>query len=417
MAGVTTAGINYALKYHYLPRLREQIKRSFIFLRIAEKAERAEMTGRSLLVKVETGLTAGISQPSTSGAAFPDATQTTYRELTIPLARTLGTVQVPREDELRGATDAASIVRPLRREIENMRKKFQHNLNWNFHRSSTNVLATVASFSNGSPDTVTLDGPDGCRFLEPGMVIDFYRSASPVSNAVTVTITDITGENTFTCTITGTPVDGDTIHFASSYGNGAQGLDQIIGTTTFQGITISSDNYWWQANVQNDSATPVAFSPLTLKTLLTKIERRQDRDIDLILASPEVYDAMGWVLLGSRMFQGNQAKFEGYWDSFTWGGHTVIKDNDCPYGTIFLVTKECLLLGVLGGELINIVDFDGTTTRMALSSGAYINSMATHFDSYVQLGCTRRTGLGKWTGVIGLLAGSTTYGDTGGLAA
>jgi len=416
MAGVTTAGINYALKYHYLPKLREQIRRSFIFLRIAEKAEQAEMTGRSLIVKVEKGLTAGMSQPSASGAAFPAATESSYAELTIPLARTLGTVQVPREEELRAATDAASIVRPLRREIENMRKKFQHGMNWNFHRGTTNVLATVASFANGTPDVVTLDGPDGCRFLEPGMVVDFYRSASPVSNAVSVTITDITGENTFTCTITGTPADNDTIHWASSYGNGAQGLDDIIGTGTFQGITASS-NYWWQSVVQDNSGTPVAFSPLTLKTMMTKIERRQDRDIDLILASPEVYDAMGWVLLGSRMFQGAQAKFEGYWDSFTWSGHTVIKDPDCPYGTLFLVTKDCLLLGVLGGELINLIDFDGGTVRMALSSGAYIDSMACHFDSYVQLGCTRRTGLGKWLGIIGLLAGSTTYGTTGGLAA
>ncbi len=417
MGGVTAAGLANALKYVYLPRLRNEIKKRFLVLKVAQEAEKTDLRGRSMIVKLKTGKTAGISKPSASGAAFPTATQGSYEEAIIPLARILGTIELTREEILRAQTDAASIVRPLQQEMGDMKTKLQEALNYNFLRTSTDTLATVASFSSGTPDTVTLDGPDGCRMLEPGMVIDFYRAASPVSNGTSITITAITGENTFTCTMSGTPADGDTVQWAGSYGNGAQGLDQIIAATgTFQTIA-SASYYWWQANVQDDSATPVAFSPRTLKNLLTQIQRRIGGErIDLIVTSPEVYNAMGWVLMNFRWFTQPQPIWEGFWKSFTWDGYTVLEEPDCPPQTIFLLTKKCLIFGNLGEDLINIVDFDGTTTRMALSSGAYINSLNVHFDCYAQLGCTQRPGLGKWTGVKGLNE-ENTYGNLGGLAA
>lgn len=410
---VTASTLSAAMKVHYIPRLRNQMKNSLIFLKICQQAEQHQMTGQSVIAKMKIGNTAGITNPSASGGTFPTATASTYLETTIPLARVLGTIQVPREEILRAKGNAASLIQPLSSEVSDMFYQMRRNYNWNFFRDVNNTLATVSSFSNGTPDTVTVDST---RALEQGMIIDFKRSGSDVSNAVDVTITNITSLTTFTCTISGTPAENDTIHYANGYGYGAQGLDTIIATSgTFQGIA-SASYYAWQANVTTNAST-TRFSPKQLRILLTTIEKRLGgKTANLtIIVDPDLYDAMGWVLLGSRMITVEKS-WEGYWRSFTWAGRTIVKDPDCPPNTLYIVHKEGIMIGVLGGELVNLVDDDGSSYRMALSSGAYVNSFNAHFDGYANLACLERIGHGKITN-LGGLSDDVGYAADGGVAA
>jgi len=70
--------------------------------------------------------------------------------------------------------------------------------------------------------------------------------------------------------------------------------------------------------------------------------------------------------------------------------------------------------GVLGGKLVNIVDSDGSATRLALSSGARTAAWVMNFTSYGQLGCTDRRGHGLYPYINGLSTSGNTYATLGG---
>jgi len=413
MAGVTAGNLDVAMNEHILGRLRIALEESDVWLRIAEKAEQHQLTGQSLLVRHQIGRTSGIVRPSAAGASFPSATQGTYKETTVPLASALATIECTDQDLLRAADSAHSMVQLLTKEAEDLITEFRRDINAMFIRGSNGALATVVSYTDGTPDVVTVDDTS---LLQPGESIDFYRSGSPVTDATAQTIVDITSETTFTVTsITGTPASGDTIHRASSYGNEPQGLEQIISaTTTLQGVAATA-YYFWQANVAAGSSL-ADFNPKTLKVLLNKCEKRVRRKPTLLMADMDVASAMAWVQLGTRQFV-NAKKFEGYWDTFTYDGHQVIIEHDAPSNTLYVVDKKGLLFGRLGGEVINLVKEGGATQRLATDgSGNYRAAWQRHFTSYAQLGCTDRRGHGKYPYIYGLSDSGNGYAPLGGLS-
>lgn len=413
---VTAAGINNALNVHYLPRLRNEVKRSFLMLKLAQEAEKLDMTGQALTVTMQVGRSAGIYRPSAAGGVFPASTQSTYQRCNIPWARGLGAIGWDNEDELRAQDSSYSFVNLLEKEMADLRDSFSMDLAWMFYRGTNGPLATVTSFTNGTPDVI---GVDTTEALEPGMAFDVYSNGSPVSNYTNVTLTTITGLQTFTATGTGTPAVGDTIHRASSYGNEPQGLANIISATaTLQGLTTAVGGYTWQANVVGSASAPAEFSPKAFKNLTTLIERRArgNRESKTIVCSPEVANAVAWVMLGQRGYQ-NTTKFELYWDSFTVDGQTWVVDPDCPKRVIYIVDKSGLVFGNLGGNLIDLVGKDGMTRRLAIdqATGRFKDAWQVLFTSYAQLGCTRRVGQGAYLGVYGLDDVAASYGEQGGI--
>lgn len=414
MAGVTADAFNYAMKHHFVPRIRGEVNRKNMFLRLAQSAEKTDMTGRSLIVKHKYARSAGIVMNSAGGGGFPTPTQSLYRESTIPWVHMLGSIGVSNTDMLRAKNGEYSLVQPLTQESKDLIIKMTQQVNHNFLKGDS--LGTVASYTDGTPDVIVCD-EDIYDILEVGMVLDFYRSGSPVSNALDCTIAAITGPKTFTVTsITGTPADGDTIHLANSYGNGAQSLADIISTSSsLQGVAATA-YYDWQANDAGvGSATD--FSPKTLKILLTKIVKRLGgrREGLHMVADAETYDVMGWVLIGNRSPGSNDKKFGAYWQTFSYDGIPILKEYDAPANTLYVVDKNGLLFGVLGGELISIVDGDGSTKRLQLSSSVRQDSWEMDFTSYAQLGCTERYGHGKYLYINNLADGS--YDDLGGFSA
>ena len=402
------------MRENIFPRVVEQIHREFIFLKEAQQATKQDLTGESITVKMEIGKAVAIEAQAAHSGVFPDALETQYASATIPLARMLGTIEIPRELMLRATKN--SLVQPLKRETLNAYWAFKQRLNGNFLRDTSMALGVVQSFSASTADTVTLYGPDGCRFLHPGQVVDFKRAGEDVTNGVDATVIAITGENTFTINITGTLKDGDVMTLKDSYGNGAQGLGDIIGTGTFQGIEGAS-NYYWQANVDTNSGTKREFKPKDLKNLLTKAARRRGQTPTLMIAAPEVADAAAWVLMGQRLISNEANKWEGFWPKVEWEGHTIIVEPDMPANTLYGVNKQDLLFGYLGSGLINLVDVGGTQhLGIDSSTSRRKNTLVMYFDSYPQLAAIARCGHFKYGDVYGLDDSGAAYDDYGGIA-
>ena len=413
MAGVTAAALNKAMKEHYLPRIRGNLKRSNLFLKLCQGSEKLTMTGKSLIIKHRVSRTSGIVMNSSAGGSFPAPTESTWAETVIPWVEMLGTIGISDRDMLRAKKEAYSLVEPLTNEARDLTYKMKQMVNHNFLNGDS--LGTVASYTDDTPDVVVCNEPI-YHLIEKGMLLDIYDSGTLRTDCGDLTVLAVTGEKTFTVTsITGTPADGDTIHLADSEGNGAQSLADIISTTsTLQGVAGTS-GYWWQANDAGVSSA-ADFSPRVLRLLITKIVKRlEDRRDGLhIIADAETFDVMAWVLLGQRQFQ-NTKKFAAYWDTIDYGGIPILKEYNAPAGTLYIVDKQGLIYGLLGGNVVNLVDGDGSSKRLQISSSKWQNSWNMHFTSYAQLGCSLRVGHGKYENINNLEDGS--YPDLGGLAA
>lgn len=418
MAGVTAAVVDVAMTQHVLPRLQRSVEKKTIFLKIAQRAEANDLTGSSVIVKMQMGDSAGIQAMSAAGGVFPAATENTYKEHTVPLVEMLGTVSCTDRDMKRAMSSKHSMVKLLNDEYSALLRQFMLQLNNAFYKGTSGTMATVVSFASGSPATVTVDST---RMLHPKMVIDFRRSSADVTNAVSITVTAITGATTFTGTISGTPAAGDVVCLADSQGNFPQGLDVIISATeSLQGVAATV-GYWWQSTMAGDAAALENFNPLTYSNWLVEMgDRRGQESLDglTLLAHPFAAQAIVWLMLGKRSYintDAGNAKFELLWDSFTINGQRIVVDYAATKNRLYAVEKEDLLFGNLGDNIVDLVTGDGSGQRLIIdqATGRPTNAWQKNVTSYVQLAAKRRERHGMYH-FYGTDDANATYASYGG---
>ena len=433
MASIDTSvagGLGELLKVLVPGKVEEQLFRETPAVDLFERgSDSIELGGEEIQVRVKLGDSSGIlaSTTTTTGQDLPDEAPGAYDRMTIPYRRHIGTIGIPYEVLYRSEGNDKAQISFLQAEIQGIKDKFRELLNRELHGDGTGTLATVSSFANGAPDTVTVDNT---RRLSEGMVVDFIRSGAEVADAVDVSISQVLGATTFYVTITGTPASADIIVMANSYNKATLGLAHFTALTgTVQGIANRQNYRFLKSNLtqNNGGSGNAALSLIKLRIALTQHQTERGKKPDYAICQPDILDAYAHLLRGDIRYR--QTDVQRPWASGAdfQPGCEIITDPDATANQIIFVTKQDIGRGgtkevvtpsggkresglfkplVIGGQHWRTKINSSTSKYQDVGQASYVS----HFTLYGR----RFNGLTVLTEVNGLSDGG--YATMGGLA-
>ncbi|HNQ89820.1 MAG TPA: hypothetical protein PKM73_14470 [Verrucomicrobiota bacterium] len=415
----TARGLIEVTRDKFFPRIIPQIFQEHPLLQKVRKAVPGEeMIGLKLVIplKLDNASSTVFSTNITSEMDLPLGGRTVNDQLTITPRKAMSTVSVA-DVLIDRMQEGGSWARPWAYEMDSLKEDMGNKIGYMLHGDSTAKLATVASFSSGTPATVTVDST---RMLNEGMKIDFIRSGSDVSNAVSITITRITSATTFTATISGTPQAADVIVPEDSYGAGPHGLGTVMDNTLtdYFGINRAAD-YRVQVNVvhNNGGNGNAALNPLQVQYLLDTIYNRSGKKPDELVCRSNVYKVFTHLLRPDMRFDPSR-KGPMFGSGVDVDGVPVMQDQDSPANTVRALRYSSLIRGQIKGFIHPHAAPDGTGfIRPALSQSTdkrYSSAWECSFTHYGVLGAMRFNDLGYIDEIAGLFDANAGYANLGG---
>ena len=276
-------------------------------------------------------------------------------------------------------------------EIQGLKRDLAVDLNRQVYGDGTGTIGVVASVS-GQNITV-----DDVHWFQEGMILDAIDtsdgSKTNGSGHLTVTfINDTTNVITVTGTI-GAGVEADNVlvrasNGSNSYGKEWQGLSAIVDDTSVLHEIDPAEYPTWKATVEalGSVGTPGTLTELDLINLVQKVDRKGG-DVDVMLASPGVYNAYWNLLQGFRQFT-NTASLTGGQRSFTFEalGKPIrfVSDYAAPKGTLYALSSKEIVLN--RKKDWSWMDRDGSMWSRVADTDAY----EARYFQYSQLGTYRR---------------------------
>lgn len=417
MAGMTRALADEILKEVYGDAVYDQLNSETRLLNRFEKSKTAQWSGRQFIEALRIGRNHGSKAAAESGL-LPVAGRQDYENLTIPMKRCYGTIQVtgPFMAEVR---DGGAFVDGVAAEIEGLVKDMQEDaerMMWGFGQGT---LALVNDDNTGGNTTFAVDAPggiagsfNGARFIAPGMVLAFH-AASP-SNNTPLAIR----------TVSAVAADGSTITVPSVDETEAPDNGKITRGVTRNGTLEGS----WDIEPMGlvgmiDDGTFVSTFHGIDRTAIPKfksnvfpsvgnldeiiLHRGQDQADENAGVSPDwwmchhsVHRAYLAHLLPDRRFTGDQANRPdggivggGAKKELTWSDHPIEKHRYAPYGKLYAVDSSvCKRYASEEGKWI---DEDGAILRKV--SG--VDEFEAHYRRFVNFSVMQSNSSVRWDGI------------------
>ena len=295
------------------------------------------------------------------------------------------------------AEDYQAFINVVDMEITGLKRDLAVDLNRQVYGDGTGTLAVVVDQVTGTTLEV-----DSTHYLQVGMTIDIadpstgVKQQSGAASSIEITAID---ESTNVITITGTlgsfgaDINANDILVRSSngvnnFGKEWTGLSAIVKPS---GVLheIDPDDYpsWKATEVALGSAgNPGTLTELDLINLVQKVDK-QGGDVDVMLASPGVYNAYWNLLQGFRQFT-NTASLTGGQRSFTFEalGKPIkfVSDYAAPVGTLYALSSKEIVVNRKKDWAW--MDRDGSMWSRVADTDAY----EARYFQYSQLGTYRR---------------------------
>jgi hypothetical protein len=128
------------------------------------------------------------------------------------------------------------------------------------------------------------------------------------------------------------------------------------------GIPVSGNNFW-RAQVFSNSGTLRPLTTLLMRRVMSTIFSNspyRDRDVKLILCSPEVADEYYNVVVTDRR-QVNTLNLDGGFKGLDFSGVPVVADPDCRKNTMYFIIPDTMKFYELGSKGLDWIDNDGDT--------------------------------------------------------
>lgn len=321
---------------------------------------------------------------------LPTAGAQKYKQAHLYLTNLYGAIEVDGQLFEQAAEDYQAFINVVDMEIQGLKRDLAVDLNRQVYGDGTGTIGVVQSVA-GQVITV-----DSTHYFQVGMVltgIDPSTGAVADSgNELEVTAID---ESAVTITVTGTIsalAANDLLVRASngtnSYGKEWTGLAAIVDDTSVLHEIDPASYPTWKSTVETlgSVGTPGTLTELDLINLVQKVDK-QGGDVDVMLASPGVYNAYWNLLQGFRQFT-NSATLTGGQRSFTFEalGKPIrfVSDYAAPVGTLYALSSKEIVVNRKRDWAW--MDRDGSMWSRVADTDAY----EARYFQYSQLGTYRR---------------------------
>lgn len=370
--------------------LHEQLRDKNPALQLIEaSSSHITRNGREVIFDTHIGRNQGIGARGVR-EVLPTAGAQKYKQAHLYLTNLYGSIEVDGQLFEQAAEDYQAFINVVDNEIRGLKKDLAVDLNRQVYGDGTGKVATVVS-KTGQVVTV-----DSTHWLQEGMTLDAINSDGTKANGSGHLEIVSIDEDAKTITVTGTlgtnVGSGDILVRASngtnSYGKEWTGLAAIVDdASSLHGIN-PADYPIWKSTVEalGTSGTPGTLTELALINLVQKVDKKGG-DVDVMLASPGVFNAYWDLLQGLRQFT-NGATLEGGQRSFTFDavGKPIkfVSDYAAPTGTLYALSSKEIVVNRKKDWAW--MDRDGSMWSRVADTDAY----EARIFQYSQLGTYRR---------------------------
>jgi hypothetical protein len=386
--------------------LHEQLRDKNPALQLIE-ASSANITrnGKEVIFDTHIGRNQGIGARGVR-EKLPVAGAQKYKQAHLYLTNLYGSIEVDGQLFEQAVEDYQAFINVVDNEINGLKKDLAVDLNRQVYGDGSGKLAVVSAQPSSSTLTV-----DSVHWLQVGMTIDVVDPTTGVKQqsgaASSLEITAI-NESTKVITVTGTLGTfstnisaGDLLVRSSNgvnnFGKEWTGLSAIVKATgELHEIDPASYPVWASTEVSIASGgTPGTLTELALINLVQKVDK-QGGDVDVMLASPGVFNAYWDLLQGLRQFT-NGATLEGGQRAFSFDavGKPIkfVSDYAAPSNTLYALSSKELVVNRKRDWAW--MDRDGSMWSKVADTDAY----EARIFQYSQLGTYRRNAHAVMTGI------------------
>jgi hypothetical protein len=386
--------------------LHEQLRDKNPALQLIE-ASSANITrnGKEVIFDTHIGRNQGIGARGVR-EKLPVAGAQKYKQAHLYLTNLYGSIEVDGQLFEQAVEDYQAFINVVDNEINGLKKDLAVDLNRQVYGDGSGKLAVVSAQPSSSTLTV-----DSVHWLQVGMTIDVVDPTTGVKQqsgaASSLEITAI-NESTKVITVTGTLGTfntnisaGDLLVRSSNgvnnFGKEWTGLSAIVKATgELHEIDPASYPVWASTEVSIASGgNPGTLTELALINLVQKVDK-QGGDVDVMLASPGVFNAYWDLLQGLRQFT-NGATLEGGQRAFSFDavGKPIkfVSDYAAPSNTLYALSSKELVVNRKRDWAW--MDRDGSMWSKVADTDAY----EARIFQYSQLGTYRRNAHAVMTGI------------------
>jgi hypothetical protein len=322
---------------------------------------------------------------------LPTAGAQKYKQAHLYLTNLYGAIEVDGQLFEQAAEDYQAFINVVDMEIKGLKRDLAVDLNRQVYGDGTGTIGVVASVSS---QVITVDS---IHWFQEGMTLDAINVADGTkangTGHLTVTfINEAENKITVTGTIGSGVGSGDVLvrasNGANSYGKEWEGLAKIVSDSGELHEIDPAEYPIWKATERalGSSGTPGTLTELHLINLVQSVDRKGG-DVDVMLASPGVYNAYWNLLQGFRQFS-NTATLTGGQRSFTFEalGKPIrfVSDYAAPKGTLYALSSKEIVLN--RKKDWSWMDRDGSMWSRVADTDAY----EARYFQYSQLGTYRR---------------------------
>jgi hypothetical protein len=378
--------------------LHEQLRDKTPALQLIE-ASSANITknGKEVIFDTHIGRNQGIGARGVR-EKLPLAGAQKYKQAHLYLTNLYGSIEVDGQLFEQASEDYQAFINVVDNEIRGLKKDLSNDLNRQVYGDGSGKLAVVSAQPSSSTLTV-----DSTNWLEEGMVIDIVDPTTGVKQqsgaASSIEITAI-NETTGVITVTGTLGTfntnisaGDILVRSSngvnSFGKEWTGLGAIVKATGSLHDIDPATYPVWKSTVEALGTPGVSTGTLTELALINLVQKvdKKGGDVDVMLASPGVFNAYWDLLQGLRQFT-NGATLEGGQRAFTFDavGKPIkfVSDYAAPKGTLYALSSKEIVVNRKKDWAW--MDRDGSMWSRVADTDAY----EARIYQYSQLGTYRR---------------------------
>jgi len=382
--------------------LHEQLRDKNPALQMIESSS-ANITrnGKEVIFDTHIGRNQGIGARAVR-EKLPTAGAQKYKQAHLYLTNLYGSIEVDGQLFEQAAEDYQAFINVVDMEITGLKRDLAVDLNRQVYGDGSGTIATVVSVS-GQNITV-----DSTHWVQEGMIlvgIDIGTGAVADSgNQLEVTAIN---ETTKVITVTGTIsalAAADVLvrgsNTTNSYNKEWTGLAAIVDDTTTLHDINPADYPVWKATKNDISSggTPGTLTELALINLVQSVDKKGG-DVDVMLASPGVFNAYWNLLQGLRQFT-NGATLTGGQRAFSFDalGKPIkfVSDYAAPENTLYALSSKEIVLNRKRDW--SWMDRDGSMWSRVSDTDAY----EARYFQYSQLGTYRRNAHAVMTGIAEL---------------
>ena len=378
--------------------LHEQLRDKNPALQLIE-ASSANITrnGKEVIFDTHIGRNQGIGARGVR-EKLPLAGAQKYKQAHLYLTNLYGSIEVDGQLFEQASEDYQAFINIVDNEIKGLRKDLANDLNRQVYGDGSGKLAVVSAQPSSSTLTV-----DSVLYLEEGMTFDVVDPTTGVKQqsgaASSLEITSI-NETTNVITVSGTLGTfstnisaGDILVRSSngvnSFGKEWTGLGAIVKASgTLHDIDPATYPIW-KATEQTLGVPGTSTGTLTELALINLVQKvdKKGGDVDVMLASPGVFNAYWDLLQGLRQFT-NGATLEGGQRAFTFDavGKPIkfVSDYAAPKGTVYALSSKEIVVN--RKKDWSWMDRDGSMWSRVADTDAY----EARYYQYSQIGTYRR---------------------------